>query len=111
MAGSNMPLVRRSAYLYGTATGGGAAYSSPGTPFSYVEKMRTSSVVQALLASVLPLFALFLLLPFVGTVLKKFLPASGQGPSAAVRQSASFQLDAIGTTEDGGQVRVRPPLR
>jgi len=106
MAGSNMPLVRRSAYLFANAHGGPGAYSSPGTPFTYVEKMKSKSVVQALAASVLPMLAILLLLPIVRAIVRRLLPASGQGPSAAVRQAASFQLDAIGTTEDGGQVLV-----
>jgi hypothetical protein len=76
MAGCNIPLVRRSAYLFSSAPGN-VAYSAPGTPFRYEERMKTRSLVAAILASIGPLFAILLLLPFVRTLVRRILPAPG----------------------------------
>eukprot|EP01117_Protostelium_nocturnum_P017542 TRINITY_DN715_c0_g1_i1.p1 TRINITY_DN715_c0_g1~~TRINITY_DN715_c0_g1_i1.p1 ORF type:complete len:416 (-),score=134.92 TRINITY_DN715_c0_g1_i1:82-1329(-) len=103
MAEVNTRVVRRSAALLGEGSG----YSPK---FVYQERFQTANV---LIASVVTfaLFSFFLLASFPPTrfLLKKVLPAPGQGPSKEQREKGHWQYQYVATakTKSGEVKKVR----
>lgn len=100
MAGANTRVVRRSHALLHDA-----GEPLTGDSFEYNEAARTSSRVVAYVASLLMLVALVALqLGFVRSLVRRFGPKPGTGPSKATREKAWFRYQLAAKVSGGNEV-------
>jgi short subunit dehydrogenase-like uncharacterized protein len=91
MAGVNQKIVRKSNALLGFNA-------------SYVECSVTRSLVNAVLAALLPLAFVLLFIPVIGNLIKTYLlPKPGEGPSRELEAKAKFDVLTCGYLSPTGQ--------
>jgi len=96
MAGVDEQCIRRSASL---------ASPAYGTTFLYTERHKVSSFLfGCMFSSLFTLAMLFIYFRFTRSILLKFLPKPGDGPSKKVRESGYFVHRLVAETEDGQRV-------
>jgi short subunit dehydrogenase-like uncharacterized protein len=99
MASVNTRVVRRSALL-AAAAGPAHAYAAPGTLFSYSEASVARRWLTAALGFVAQALALLAMaLAPLRALLRRVLPAPGDGPDAAQRARSFFRYTVVATTD------------
>lgn len=102
MSPINTAVVRRSAALYAiphAGRGGASPYSR--APFAYSEALATRSMITALLSTIgFMLFFMASQVSFLRTIMRRYAPVTGTGPSAEKRARSHFQYTLVGETDE-----------
>ena len=87
------------------------SYAPAGPPFEYRERALARSWFSALLATIFGRIVAVALMPPLAGLVRRFLPAPGQGPSDAAVARNSFRLFFVGepAAAAGGGTAAAPP--